>query len=44
MQELKGKIYVHKNKLNGKCYVGQTVKSPKRRWGTGGIRYLEKIS
>lgn len=31
-----GIIYLHRNKLNGKCYVGQTVKdNPNRRWQNG---------
>lgn len=25
-------IYKHTNKLNGKCYVGQTVHTPEKRW------------
>lgn len=36
-----GLIYVHKNKTNGKCYVGQTIKqNPNARWenGSGYIR------
>lgn len=37
-----GRIYVHKNKLNGKCYVGQTVqKDIVRRWGKHGENYDE---
>lgn len=28
-----GVIYVHINKINGHCYVGQTWQNTKRRWG-----------
>lgn len=28
-------VYLHRNKLNGKVYVGITSKSPKRRWKNG---------
>lgn len=28
-------IYAHKNKINGKYYVGQTSRKPKRRWNNG---------
>lgn len=29
---MEGRIYIHKNKINGKCYVGQTIQDPKKRW------------
>lgn len=29
------KIYIHKNKINGKVYVGQTKQRLKRRWNNG---------
>lgn len=32
-------IYMHKNKINGKIYIGQTCKSPEERWGTNGAKY-----
>lgn len=32
---MKGRIYIHRNKINGKCYVGQTVQDPKMRWMEG---------
>lgn len=38
---MKGIIYIHRNKINGKCYVGQTTQSPHRRW-SGGDGYLNK--
>lgn len=28
-------VYVHKNKINGKMYVGQTCQKPQRRWSNG---------
>ena len=30
---------MHKNKINGKIYIGQTCKSPEERWGTNGAKY-----
>jgi hypothetical protein len=36
----KNKIYIHKNKKNGKVYVGQTKKKPEYRWGPNGKEYL----
>ena len=38
---MQGIIYIHRNKINGKCYVGQTVQDPKMRW-LGGDGYLSK--
>lgn len=33
-------LYVHENKINGKCYVGITSKQPpQKRWGLNGIGY-----
>ena len=29
------KIYMHKNKINGKVYIGQTMQSLKQRWNNG---------
>ena len=28
-------IYMHKNKLNGKIYIGQTSQEPRKRWDNG---------
>ena len=28
-------IYMHKNKINGKIYIGQTSQEPKKRWDNG---------
>ena len=32
-------IYLHKNKINNKFYVGQTCQKPSERWGHDGINY-----
>lgn len=28
-------IYIHKNKINGKVYIGQTCQKPEKRWNNG---------
>ena len=28
-------IYIHKNKINNKVYIGQTSQNPKKRWDNG---------
>lgn len=34
-------IYMHKNKINEKVYIGQTCQNPIKRWGTGGKNYKQ---
>ena len=42
---MNGFIYIHKNTINGKCYVGQTLqKNPKKRWNHGeGYKHSPKL-
>lgn len=40
--KFQGKIYIHKNKINNHCYVGQTTQKPEWRWGKNGVKYLYK--
>ena len=37
-------VYMHKNKSNGKVYIGYTGLKPAQRWGKYGGRYLAKSS
>ena len=32
-------IYMHRNKINNKVYIGQTCQAPEKRWGKNGIGY-----
>lgn len=32
-------VYIHKNKINNKCYVGITKNKPSDRWGYNGYKY-----
>lgn len=36
-------IYMHKNKINGKVYIGQTYQTLANRWGSDGRRYKGQI-
>lgn len=36
-------IYMHKNKINGKVYIGQTCQTLANRWGSDGRRYKGQI-
>lgn len=36
-------IYLHRNKINNKCYVGQTCQKPEDRWGKNGERYSQQL-
>ena len=41
-KEKKFIIYLHRNKINNKCYVGQTCQKPSQRWGSHGQNYKEQ--
>ena len=32
-------IYMHRNKINNKVYIGQTCQKPEHRWGKDGVKY-----
>ena len=39
MKEKSYCIYIHKNKINNKVYIGQTCQEPEKRWGAQGSNY-----
>lgn len=41
-EERKWCVYCHKNKTNGKCYVGITSYKPEKRWGKNGYHYRKQ--
>lgn len=34
-------VYQHKNKINGKSYIGITCRKPQKRWGLNGNKYID---
>ena len=43
MQDKKYCVYMHKNKINGKVYIGVTSLKPEHRWESGGKGYENNI-
>lgn len=40
-EEKKWCVYIHRNKINNKAYIGITSQTPEIRWGHNGYRYKE---
>ena len=38
----KWSIYIHRNMVNNKAYIGITSMVPRVRWGNGGVNYLKR--
>ena len=32
-------LYMHRNKINNKVYIGITSQTPSQRWGANGVGY-----
>lgn len=41
-EEKKWCVYIHKNKINNKAYIGIAKGNPKKRWGSNGCKYTEQ--
>ena len=41
MEDKRYTVYIHRNKINNKCYIGITCQTPNQRWH-GGSNYIQK--